>query len=65
MRVAGAGGVRALGQPVPADAADAATPAEQPAAEETAIPAAEPALALVGGPARSALRRGETVSLAA
>ncbi len=65
MRVAGAGGVRALGQPVPADAADAAVPAEQPAAEETAVPAAEPALALVGGPARSALRRGETVSLAA
>ena len=32
MRVAGAGGVRALGQPVPAEAADAAVPAEQPAA---------------------------------
>ena len=64
MRVAGAGGVRALGQPVPADA-DAAVSAEQPAAEETAVPTAEPARALVGGPARSALRRGETVSLAA
>ena len=65
MRVAGAGGVRALGQPVPADAADAAVRTEQPAVEDTAVPAAEPALALVGGPARSALRRGETVSLAA
>ena len=65
MRVAGAGGVRALGQPVPAEAADAAVPSDQAAAEETAAPAAEPALALVGGPARSALRRGETVSLAA
>ena len=39
---------------------------EEPAAVETA-PAAEPALALVGSgsPARSALRRGEAVSLAA
>jgi transcriptional regulator with XRE-family HTH domain len=39
---------------------------EEPAAAETA-PAAEPALALVGSgsPARSALRRGEAVSLAA
>ena len=63
MRVAGAGGVRALGQPVPADAADAAVPAEQP---DTA-PVAEPALALVGAgqPARSGLRRGDAVSLAA
>ena len=50
MRVAGAGGVRALGQPVPADAADAAAAAEQPAAEESAVPVAEPALALVGAP---------------
>ena len=49
----------------PAEAADAAVSAEQPAAEESAVPVAEPALALVGGPARSALRRGETVSLAA
>jgi transcriptional regulator with XRE-family HTH domain len=63
MRVAG--GVRALGQPIPADATGAAVSAGQPAAEETTVPAAEPALALVGGPARSALRRGETVSLAA
>jgi len=39
---------------------------KEPAAAETA-PAAEPALALVGSgsPARSALRRGEAVSLAA
>ena len=67
LRVAGAGGVRALGQPVPADAAEAAAAAEQPAAEESARPpVAEPALALVGRrPARSALRRGEAVSLAA
>ncbi len=67
MRVAGAGGVRTLAQPASADAADAvdAAAAEQPAVEETAVPAAEPALALVGAPARSALRRGEAVSLAA
>ncbi len=65
MRVAGAGGVRALEPAVAADAADAAVPAEQPAAEETAVAAAEPALALVGAPARSAPRRGETVALAA
>jgi len=39
----------------------------QPAAEQSAAaePVAEPALALVGAPARSALRRGEAVSLAA
>jgi transcriptional regulator with XRE-family HTH domain len=45
-----------------------ATPAEAaPAAEQTAAEASvpEPALALVGAPARSALRRGEAVSLAA
>jgi transcriptional regulator with XRE-family HTH domain len=65
MRVAGAGGVRALAHPVPADAADAAAAEEQTSAEEAAVPAAEPALALVGAPARSALRRGEAVSLAA
>ena len=41
---------------------DAPAVAEQPAPAE---PAAEPALALVGAPARSGLRRGETVSLAA
>jgi transcriptional regulator with XRE-family HTH domain len=40
----------------------AAVPA---AAEQAPAAAAEPALALVGGPARSAPRRGEAVSLAA
>ena len=43
--------------------------AEQPAVEQTGSdqPVGEPALALVGAgqPGRSALRRGETVSLAA
>ena len=39
-----------------------AVPAAQPA---DGAPVAEPALALVGAPAHSALRRGETVSLAA
>jgi transcriptional regulator with XRE-family HTH domain len=65
MRVARAGGVRALAQAVPADAAEAGTAAQQPAAETSGVPVAEPALALVGAPARSALRRGEAVSLAA
>ncbi|MDT0278362.1 helix-turn-helix domain-containing protein [Blastococcus goldschmidtiae] len=65
LRVARAGGVRALAQPAPTEGADAAAAAEQPSVEETAVPAAEPALALVGAPARSALRRGEAVSLAA
>ena len=37
----------------------------QPAAEQPAASVPEPALALVGAPARSALRRGEAVSLAA
>jgi transcriptional regulator with XRE-family HTH domain len=50
-----------------APTADAPAPETQsdaaPAA--TADPVAEPALALVGAPARSALRRGEAVSLAA
>ncbi len=64
LRVAGAGGVRALAHPAPADA-ESGTAEEQPAAEETAAPVAEPALALVGGPARGAARRGEAVSLAA
>ena len=45
---------------VEAPAADAQPAAEQPAA---AVP--EPALALVGAPARAGLRRGEAVSLAA
>jgi transcriptional regulator with XRE-family HTH domain len=60
LRVAGGGAVRPLAGPVEAPAAEA-----QPAAGEPA--AAEPALALVGAgqPARSALRRGEAVSLAA
>jgi transcriptional regulator with XRE-family HTH domain len=50
--------VRPLTAPVPATAVPAAQPAD-------GAPAAEPALALVGAPAHSALRRGETVSLAA
>ena len=45
--------------------ADAPAPEAAPAAEQPAVPVAEPALALVGAPARSALRRGEAVSLAA
>jgi transcriptional regulator with XRE-family HTH domain len=54
----GAAAVRPLAAPVPAD--------DAPAARATAdAPAAEPALALVGSPAHSALRRGEAVSLAA
>jgi transcriptional regulator with XRE-family HTH domain len=65
MRVARAAGVRALAQPVPADAAQAVDAAAPPAAETSGVPVAEPALALVGAPARSALRRGEAVSLAA
>jgi transcriptional regulator with XRE-family HTH domain len=54
--------VRSLPPTADAPATDAQADAEQPAAAE---PAAEPALALVGAPARSALRRGEAVSLAA
>lgn len=67
MRVAGSGAVRSLAQPGTDDAAAAAAAPEeeQPAAEQAAVPTAEPALALVGAPARSALRRGEAVSLAA
>jgi transcriptional regulator with XRE-family HTH domain len=47
--------------------ADAPAPETQPDAASAAAadPVAEPALALVGAPARSALRRGEAVSLAA
>ena len=45
--------------------ADAPVPATAPAVEQPAAPVSEPALALVGAPARSALRRGEAVSLAA
>jgi transcriptional regulator with XRE-family HTH domain len=40
-------------------------PETEPAAEQPAASVPEPALALVGAPARSALRRGEAVSLAA
>jgi transcriptional regulator with XRE-family HTH domain len=64
LRLAQAGGVRPLAPTADRPSVDAqAAPAEQPVAQ----PAAEPALALVGAgsPARSALRRGETVSLAA
>jgi transcriptional regulator with XRE-family HTH domain len=61
LRAADGGSVRPLAAPAAAPAADAQPAAEQPAA----TPAPEPALALVGGPARSALRRGEAVSLAA
>jgi transcriptional regulator with XRE-family HTH domain len=50
--------VRPLAPAVPATGVPAAQPAED-------APAAEPALALVGATAHSALRRGETVSLAA
>jgi transcriptional regulator with XRE-family HTH domain len=61
LRVAG-GAVRPLAQTPDVPAAEAEPAAEQPV---VAQPVAEPALALVGAPARSALRRGETVSLAA
>jgi transcriptional regulator with XRE-family HTH domain len=60
LRGAAGGAVRPLAPT--ADAPDAQPAAEQPAAGD---PVAEPALALVGAPARSALRRGEAVSLAA
>jgi transcriptional regulator with XRE-family HTH domain len=56
LRGAGSGAVRSLAQPAPADTAAGETPQET---------AAEPALALVGAPARSSRRRGEAVSLAA
>jgi transcriptional regulator with XRE-family HTH domain len=59
LRVAGGGAVR----PLPAGPETPAAPA--PAAEQPAAPVAEPALALVGSPGRSGLRRGEAVSLAA
>jgi transcriptional regulator with XRE-family HTH domain len=67
LRVAGGGAVRPLSAP---GTRPGETPAEEtPAAEQPAAPApvAEPALALVGAgqPARSSLRRGEAVSLAA
>jgi transcriptional regulator with XRE-family HTH domain len=58
-----AGAVRPLA-PTPGAPADAQPPVEQAGSDQ---PVAEPALALVGAgqPGRSALRRGETVSLAA
>ena len=62
LRVADGGAVRPLAPTADVPAAEAQPAAEQPAAAQ---PVAEPALALVGAPARSALRRGETVSLAA
>ena len=64
LRGTGEGAVRPLPQPAAAPAAEA-QPAEQPAAAEQ--PVAEPALALVGAglPARSSVRRGGAVSLAA
>jgi transcriptional regulator with XRE-family HTH domain len=63
LRGTGAGAVRPLSQPAAAPAAET-QPAEQAPAEQ---PVAEPALALVGAgqPARSAVRRGGAVSLAA
>ncbi|TFV86856.1 helix-turn-helix transcriptional regulator [Blastococcus sp. CT_GayMR16] len=61
LRGATGGAVRPLAPTADAPATDPQPAVEQPAAE----PVAEPALALVGAPARSALRRGEAVSLAA
>ena len=62
VRVGTAGEVRPLAPSSDAPAAEQAT-AEQPASDQ---PVGEPALALVGaGQPRSALRRGEAVSLAA
>ena len=57
LRVAGGGAVR----PLPAGSESPAAPA----VEQQTASAAEPALALVGSPGRSGLRRGEAVSLAA
>ena len=61
LRGATGGAVRPLAPSADTPAAETAPAAEQPAAE----PVAEPALALVGAPARAAVRRGEAVSLAA
>jgi transcriptional regulator with XRE-family HTH domain len=60
LRGATGGAVRPLAPTADTPAVETPT-AEQPAAE----PVAEPALALVGAPARSAVRRGDAVSLAA
>ncbi len=65
LRVAGAGGIRALIEPTPAETAGAVAAEEQPSVEEAGVPVVEPALALVGAPVRAALRRGEAVSFAA
>ena len=62
LRGVAAGAVRPLTPSADAPSPDAQPTAEQPASGD---PVAEPALALVGAPARSALRRGEAVSLAA
>ncbi|HLM07154.1 MAG TPA: helix-turn-helix transcriptional regulator [Blastococcus sp.] len=62
LRGADGDAVRPLAPSAGAPAPEPRTAAERPA--ETA-PVPEPALALVGAPARSALRRGEAVSLAA
>jgi len=61
LRGATGGAVRPLAPSADTPAAETTPAAEQPAAE----PVAEPALALVGAPARAAVRRGEAVSLAA
>jgi transcriptional regulator with XRE-family HTH domain len=62
LRLADGGALRPLAPTGDAPAAEVEPAAEQPV---PAQPVAEPALALVGAPARSALRRGEAVSLAA
>ena len=62
LRGAAGGAVRPLASPADAPAVETGPAVEQSAAAD---PVGEPALALVGAPARSALRRGETVSLAA
>jgi transcriptional regulator with XRE-family HTH domain len=70
LRVAGGGAVRPLPAAAsrPGETAAEETPAaEQPVVQPDMAPVAEPALALVGAgqPARSGLRRGDAVSLAA
>ena len=68
LRVADGGAVRPLAPTPGVPAAEAQPATEPPAAAQqpaAAQPVAEPALALVGAPARSGLRRGEAVSLAA
>jgi transcriptional regulator with XRE-family HTH domain len=67
LRVAEGGAVRPLAPTTGVPAAEAQPAAQEPVAAQPAAaqPVAEPALALVGAPARSALRRGEPVALAA